>query len=80
MDISLRKGLMTELECQQAFIYLGYSVSVPLGNFDKYDMIADVECELFQLGADNPDNDDLKAAKDSARAALMSFARAIGKI
>ena len=45
-----------------------------------FDMIADVECELFHLGADNPDNDDLKAAKDSARSALVSFAKAIGKI
>jgi hypothetical protein len=49
MDISLRKGLMTELECQQAFIHLGYSVSVPLGNFDKYDMIADVDGHLLRI-------------------------------
>lgn len=45
-----------------------------------FEMIADVECELFHLGADNPCNDDLKAAKDLARATMISFAKAIGKL
>ena len=49
MDNSLKKGLMTELECQQSFIRLGYSISVPLGNFDKYDMIADVNGHLIRI-------------------------------
>lgn len=44
------------------------------------DMLTDVECELFHLSSDNPDNRDLEEAKSSARAALTSFAKAIGKI
>lgn len=49
MDFSLKKGLKTELECQCAFINLGYSVSVPLGNFDKYDMVVDVNGKFIRV-------------------------------
>lgn len=49
MDITLKRGLLTEIECQKAFINLGYSVSIPLGNFDKYDMIVDVDGKLLRI-------------------------------
>jgi hypothetical protein len=49
MDNTLKKGLLTELECQKAFIDAGCSVSIPLGNFDKYDMIVDVDGKLLKI-------------------------------
>lgn len=49
MDITLKKGLLTEIECQKAFIALGYSVSIPLGNFDKYDMVVDIDGKFIRV-------------------------------
>ncbi len=49
-----------------------------------FDMLADVECELFHLWTDmarfEPGYDDFKAAHAAARIALESFAKATGRI
>lgn len=45
---------------------------------DVLRIVADAECELFHLAADNPDNEQLRAAAKAARAALESFAAAVG--
>lgn len=42
------KGISTELLCQNAFIVLGYGVSVPINN-DKYDFIADIDGMLIRV-------------------------------
>lgn len=41
-------------------------------------MLADVECEIFHLSTDNPDDDDLRKARIAAREALEAFAASLG--
>ena len=43
------KGLTTELQCQLFFTSLGYNVSIPLGEDCKYDLIVDIENELYKI-------------------------------
>lgn len=42
-------GNLTELQCITRFYELGYSVSVPYGDSEKYDMILDVNGRLYRL-------------------------------
>ena len=49
MDSTLKHGILTEIECQKAFIELGYSISIPLCGFEKYDFIADVNGILIRV-------------------------------
>ena len=43
------KGLTTELQCQLFFTSLGYNISIPLGEDCKYDLIVDIENELYKI-------------------------------
>ena len=46
---SKRIGNLTELQCITRFYELGYSVSVPYGDSEKYDMILDCNGKLLKL-------------------------------
>lgn len=49
-----------------------------MSNQKIFEMLADTECELFHLSADNPENEVLKEAHKAARVALEAFAKATG--
>lgn len=50
MELSTkRKGNLTELQCLTAFMAQNCSVSIPYGDSDKYDFIADVEGKLIKI-------------------------------
>ena len=49
MDITLQKGMMTELHCIEKFIELGYYCSIPYGDSCKYDIIVDIENTLYRI-------------------------------
>ena len=42
-------GNLTELQCITRFYELGYPVSIPYGDSEKYDMIIDVKGKLYRL-------------------------------
>lgn len=42
-------GNLTELQCIARFYELGYSVSIPYGDSEKYDFIVDVNGNLYKL-------------------------------
>lgn len=42
-------GIVTELQVAQKFIELGYAVSVPYGNNNRYDMIVDTGKNLYRI-------------------------------
>ena len=42
-------GNLTELQCIAAFYEIGYSVSIPYGENNRYDFIADVEGHLIRV-------------------------------
>lgn len=44
-------GNLTELQCITRFYELGYSVSIPYGDSEKYDMILDIDGNLYKLQA-----------------------------
>ena len=46
---SKRIGNLTELQCITRFYELGYSVSIPYGDSEKYDMILDCNGKLLKL-------------------------------
>lgn len=46
---SKQLGNLTELQCITRFYELGFSVSVPYGDSEKYDMILDVNGKLYRL-------------------------------
>jgi len=48
MEDSL-KGDVTELEAILAFKRLGYTVSIPYGNHDKYDFAVDINGRLYRI-------------------------------
>lgn len=41
--------MINELDCINAFIKLGYAVSIPYGDYCRYDFIADVNNKLFRV-------------------------------
>lgn len=47
---------------------------------ELFDLIAEVECEIFELMSDNPDRPLLKEAHEAARDALVALAKEIGFI
>lgn len=58
-------GNLTELQCITRFYELGYPVSIPYGDSEKYDMIIDINGNLYRLQCKhaNPHmNDDGKVA------------------
>ncbi len=42
-------GNLTELQCITYLYGLGYSVSIPFGNADKYDLILDINNTLYKI-------------------------------
>ena len=44
-----RKGNLTELQCLAAFMSQNCSVSIPYGDNDKYDFIADIDGKLYKI-------------------------------
>lgn len=42
-------GNLTELQCITRFYELGFPVSIPYGDSEKYDMILDVNSNLYRL-------------------------------
>ena len=42
-------GNLTELQCITRFYELGYPVSIPYGDSEKYDMILDIKGKLYRL-------------------------------
>ena len=44
-----RKGNLTELQCLAAFMAQNCSVSIPYGDNDKYDFIADIDGHLYKI-------------------------------
>lgn len=42
-------GNLTELQCMAYLYGLGYSISIPFGNADKYDLILDVNDKLYKI-------------------------------
>ena len=46
-------GNLTELQCITRFYEMGYPVSIPYGDSEKYDMIVDVRGTLYRLQCKN---------------------------
>lgn len=42
-------GNLTELQCITRFYELGFPVSIPYGDSEKYDMIVDIKNKLYRL-------------------------------
>ena len=42
-------GNITELECYLAFLKLGHNISIPYGDCERYDFIADVNGHLLRV-------------------------------
>lgn len=42
-------GNITELQCMLSFIQLGYNVSTPYGDCERYDFIADINGKLIKI-------------------------------
>lgn len=49
MDITLSKGIVTELECIKAFVELGYHCSIPYGDCARYDIVVDIDNKLYRV-------------------------------
>lgn len=50
MELSTKaKGNLTELKCISAFYELGFSVSIPYGENNRYDFIADINNNLIKI-------------------------------
>ena len=50
MNLSAKnKGSLTELQCISAFYNLGYTVSIPYGEDNRYDFIADINGILIKV-------------------------------
>lgn len=44
-----QKGNLTELQCITSFYELGYAVSIPYGDCERYDFIADIDGKLIKI-------------------------------
>lgn len=49
MENTKKLGNLTELQCMTYLYSLGYSISVPFGNADKYDLILDINDKLYKI-------------------------------
>lgn len=49
MDETLQKGMITELKCMEKLISMGYYISIPYGNSNKYDLILDYNNKLYRI-------------------------------
>lgn len=46
---SKQKGISTELQCLAEFSKLGIMVSIPYGDYGRYDFIADINNKLYRI-------------------------------
>ena len=50
MDFDTKRvGNVTEIQCMTSFIELGYNVSIPFGDCERYDFIADYKGNLLRI-------------------------------
>ena len=49
MENTKKLGNLTELQCMTYLYGLGYSISIPFGNADKYDLILDIDGKLYKI-------------------------------
>lgn len=49
MNEQKQKGCITELTVMRAFMELGYNVSTPYGDCERYDFIADVDGRMLRI-------------------------------
>ena len=49
MENTKKLGNLTELQCMTYLYGLGYSISIPFGNADKYDLILDIKSKLYKI-------------------------------
>lgn len=49
MENTKKLGNLTELQCMTYLYGLGYSISIPFGNADKYDLILDINDKLYKI-------------------------------
>lgn len=49
MENTKKLGNLTELQCMTYLYGLGYSISIPFGNADKYDLILDIDDKLYKI-------------------------------
>lgn len=49
MKNTKKLGNLTELQCMTYLYQLGYSISIPFGNADKYDLVLDVNDKLYKI-------------------------------
>lgn len=50
------KGMINELNCINAFIKLGYAVSIPYGDYCRYDFIVDINNKLYKVQCKSSSN------------------------
>ena len=48
-NIQQQKGILTEIQCIEKFIELGFSVSIPYGNANRYDLLVDTGNKIFRV-------------------------------
>ena len=75
-----QKGNLTELQCISAFYEMGYSVSIPYGENNRYDFIADIENNLIRVQVKTASTkDDGKSYSFSCRSSRTNGKRTINK-
>lgn len=75
-----QKGNLTELQCITAFYNLGYSVSIPYGENNRYDFIADINNILIRVQVKTASTkDDGKSYSFSCRSSRTNGKRTINK-
>ena len=75
-----QKGNLTELQCISAFYEIGYSVSIPYGENNRYDFIADIEGHLIRVQVKTSSTkDDGKSYSFSCRSSRTNGKRTINK-
>ena len=60
-------GNLTELKCISAFYELGYSISIPYGENNRYDFIADIGGKLIKVQVKTSSTKDGNSYKFSCR-------------
>ena len=73
-----QKGNLTELQCISAFYEMGYSVSIPYGENNRYECIADVDRHLVRVQVKTSSTkDDGKSYSFSCRSSRINGKRTI---
>lgn len=67
-----QKGNLTELQCITAFISQGCSISIPYGDCQPYDFIADINGKLFKIQAKTSSSKSENAIKFSCRSTHLN--------